>query len=85
MEKEGSPPRSAPPHWCYAVGQSPLRSITSLVMTIPQKTTVHAPSATYTKTSGNGNRNSRFRDFASMAVHAVYIPKGNTMPQYSGV
>ena len=74
-----------PPHWGYAVGQSPLRSITSLVMTIPQKTTVHAPSATYTKTSGNGNRNSRFRDFASMAVHAVYIPYGNTMPQYSGV
>jgi len=54
-----------PPHWGYAVGQSPLRSITSLVMTIPQKTTVHAPSATYTKTSGNGNRNSRFRTNAA--------------------
>ena len=64
---------------------NPPQSITSLVMTIPQKTTVHAPSATYTKTSGNGNKNSRFRDFASMVVHAVYIPNGNTMPQYSEV
>lgn len=46
MEKGEPPPSSAASPLGYSVGQSPLKSITSLVMTMPQKTTVQAASAT---------------------------------------
>ena len=68
-----------------ALGHSPLMSEIRMVMAMPQKTPNHAISATATKASGRGMRKSRFNALASMVVQAVYIPSGNTMPQYSGV
>ncbi len=60
-----------------------IRPLTSVCIN-PMKVASQARSATYTKYRGIMYKNSSSVASANRNVQVVYIPKGKTMPQYSG-
>ena len=53
-------------------------------LTKPINAASHAAKAMYMKYVGIWSRKFKFIASAILKVHAVYIPNGNTAPQYSG-